>query len=320
VPPFQNNQIEEMDVDSDDVDDTVVLFNETNYYTSHLTQQEYEVAQLSNQFDNQIGEERVIQSQPKKKYDLRTRAGAPKATTSEKNKQVEVPPKPNPSKGMSSKTQPPPSSKHASPEIKEVDRPPASFILEHELSKIKILVPLTEFMKNEPFKKYIMKVLQPTSSIVSSNLISLKDENPTITVGPQIEDGSDASPSFYIYLNDHNKILHNFLMDSGASHNVMPIVVMEEIGLEITKPYQDMYSFDSKKLKCLGLIKYMVVSLAQLPMKSVVMDIVVADIPPNFGILLSITWAKKVGGSLQMDLTYATIPVFGGEHRRLYRE
>jgi hypothetical protein len=189
--------------------------------------------------------------------------------------------------------------------------------LEHELGKIKIPVPLTELLKNEPFKKSIMKVLQPTPSSVSFDVISLQDENPAITVGPHIEYGSDASPSFYISLNVHDKILHNFLMDSRASNNVMPKVVMEELGLEITKPYQDLYSFDSKKVKCLGLIKDMVVSLAQLPMKSVVMDIVVADIPPKFDILLSKTWAKKVGGSLQMDLTYATIPVFGGEHMRL---
>jgi hypothetical protein len=47
-------------------------------------------------------------------------------------------------------------------------------------------------------------------------------------------------------------------------------------------------------------------------MKSVVMDIVVVDILPNFGMCLSRTWAKKVGGYLHMDLTYATIPVFGG--------
>jgi hypothetical protein len=100
----------------------------------------------------------------------------------------------------------------------------------------------------------------------------------------------------------------------------MPKFVMEELGLEITKPYQDLYSFDSKKVKCLGVINDIVVSLTQLPMKSVVMDIVVVDIPPNFGMLLSRTWAKKVGGSLQMDLTYATIPMFGGEHMRLYRE
>jgi hypothetical protein len=55
-------------------------------------------------------------------------------------------------------------------------------------------------------------------------------------------------------------------------------------------------------------------------MKSMVMDIVVADVPPKFGMLLSRSWIKRLGGTLQMDLTYATIPVFGGEHRRLYRE
>jgi hypothetical protein len=55
-------------------------------------------------------------------------------------------------------------------------------------------------------------------------------------------------------------------------------------------------------------------------MKSVVMDIVVADFPPKFGMLLSISWIKRLGGTLYMDLTYATIHVFGGEHRRMYRE
>jgi hypothetical protein len=67
-----------------------------------------------------------------------------------------------------------------------------------------------------------MKFLQPTPSSVSSYVISLQDENPTITMGPHIEDGSDDSPPFYIYLNVHDKILHNYLMDLGASHNVMP--------------------------------------------------------------------------------------------------
>jgi hypothetical protein len=193
---------------------------------------------------------------------LRIRTWAPQTTTSNKKKQSKVPPKPNPNKGMSSKTQQPTSSKHVAPEIKEDDRPPTSFSLEHELIKINIPVPLTLLMKNEPFKKSIMKFLQPTSPSVSSDVISLQDEKPTITVGPHIEDGSDASTPFYIYLNVHEKILHNCLMDSGASHNVMTKVVMEELGMEITKPYQDLYSFDSKKVKYFGMIKDMVVSLA----------------------------------------------------------
>jgi hypothetical protein len=36
--------------------------------------------------------------------------------------------------------------------------------------------------------------------------------------------------------------------------------------------------------------------------------------------LLSRSWIKILGGTLEMDLTYSTIPVFAGEHRRLYRE
>jgi ribonuclease HI len=109
-------------------------------------------------------------------------------------------------------------------------------------------------------------------------------------------------------------------MDSGASHNLMPKTFMDELGLEFKKTYHDLYSFDSRKVKCLGVIKYLVVFLFQLPMKDVVMDIVVADVPPKFGMLLSRYWIKILGGTLHMDLSYATIPMFGGEHRRLYRE
>jgi hypothetical protein len=36
--------------------------------------------------------------------------------------------------------------------------------------------------------------------------------------------------------------------------------------------------------------------------------------------LLSRSWATKLGGSLQLDMTYATIPIFGGQFTQLYRE
>jgi hypothetical protein len=64
----------------------------------------------------------------------------------------------------------------------------------------------------------------------------------------------------------------------------------------------------------------LVVHLAQIPVKGVLMDIVVVDVPVNYGMLLSRSWASKLGGSLKMDMTYATILVFGGETMRLYRE
>jgi hypothetical protein len=45
-------------------------------------------------------------------------------------------------------------------------------------------------------------------------------------------------------------------------------------------------------------IKYLSISLFQLPMKSVVMDIEVVDVPPKFSMLLSRSWIKIVGGNL----------------------
>jgi hypothetical protein len=50
-----------------------------------------------------------------------------------------------------------------------------------------------------------------------------------------------------------------------------------------------------------------------------VMDVVVADIPPKYGMFLSRSWGDKLKGTLQLDMSYATIPVFG-QQRRLYRE
>jgi hypothetical protein len=95
---------------------------------------------------------------------------------------------------------------------------------------------------------------------------------------------------------------------------------MDRLGLKITRPYGDLYYFDLRKVKYLGMIKDLVVNLAHIPVKSVLMDVVVVDIPPKYGMLLSRSWGAKLGGSLQLDMTYATILVFGGQFTRLYRE
>lgn len=51
------------------------------------------------------------------------------------------------------------------------------------------------------------------------------------------------------------------MLDFGASHNLMPKAIMEKLGLDITREYHDLYSFDSGKVRCLGLIKDLVTIL-----------------------------------------------------------
>jgi len=88
------------------------------------------------------------------------------------------------------------------------------------------------------------------------------------------------------------------MLDPDASHNLMPRVIMEKLGLYVTRPYKYLYSFDSRKVRWLGLIKDLCVTLTQIPAKSVVMEIVVVDIPPKYGILLSRSWGENLQGTL----------------------
>lgn len=67
----------------------------------------------------------------------------------------------------------------------------------------------------------------------------------------------------------------------------MPKAIMERLGIDITREYHDLYTFDSGKVHCLDLIKDLVVSLDQISAKIFLMDVVVVDIPPWFGMLLS---------------------------------
>jgi hypothetical protein len=203
---------------------------------------------------------------------------------------------------------------------KETDKANTSYNFENELNKIKIPIPLVELAKNPTYRKQIAKVMGVYEPESHSDVINLEDDRPNITFGPHFEGFRDNVAPFYITLNIHDQLLHNCMLDSGASHNVMPKTIMERLGLQITRPYGDLYSFDSRKVKCMGMIKDLVVTLAQVPVKSVLMDVVIADIPPKYGMLLSRSWGAKLGGSLQLDMSYATIPIFGGQFTRLYRE
>jgi hypothetical protein len=95
-------------------------------------------------------------------------------------------------------------------------------------------VPLTELIKHDEFKKRFSELLQSEASCLPTGSINLQDEKPTVILGPMVEDRDDSSPPFYTSLNIHDKVLHNCLMDSGASHNLMSKTVMEELGLEVT--------------------------------------------------------------------------------------
>jgi hypothetical protein len=276
--PFQNNFVaDEEERETDDPEPKIHSLEVTPPFP-HLTQSAYEESLMDSQLNELSKGDKA--SGGRGRYNLRS------------DKRIATPDVPEPStrtekladevvanhRGKRAQLFSPIVQNHV-PEIREIPKPMSSFNFEHEIQKIRIPVPLTELIKHEEFKKRFSELLKSEASYPLADSINLQDERPAVVLGPMVEDKDDSSPPFYTSLNIHEKVLHNCLMDSGASHNLMPKIVMEELGLEVTRAYHDLYSFDSRRVQCLGVIKDLVVSLFQLPMKIMVMDIVVADVP-----------------------------------------
>lgn len=158
--------------------------------------------------------------------------------------------------------------------------------METKVGKLKIAIPLSELAKHEACRTQINRSLKITRIEDSVNLF---DDQPELIFG-LVMNGKTLEggiPPFYVSLNIHDKILHNAMFDSWEYHNLIPKSVMEKLDLDITRPYKGLFSFDSSQVRFLGLIKDLCVSLVQYPTKTILMDIVVADIPPKYGMLLS---------------------------------
>jgi hypothetical protein len=62
-------------------------------------------------------------------------------------------------------------------------------------------------------------------------------------------------PTFYISIENHNVALHNFLVDTGVSNNIMQLEVIEELGMNCTKYYEigeSIYAIDSRQVVAYG--------------------------------------------------------------------
>jgi len=123
---------------------------------------------------------------------------------------------------------------------------PTTFNVEKELERVKIPVPLFELSKNPGYKNQVSKWIQSSSIDADGDIISLQDEKPSMVFGSSSDMIDENVPPFYVTLKVHDFILYNCMLDSGASHNLMSKVIMDQLQLQITIPYHDLYTFDFK--------------------------------------------------------------------------
>jgi len=93
-----------------------------------------------------------------------------------------------------------------------------------------------------------------------------------------------------------NLLLHNYMLYSGDSTNVMALKAMNQLGLKITRPYRNVRGINSRAILVCGLIKDLKVNLDTYPNISLLMDVVVIDVPDALGMLLSRKWWQPPNG------------------------
>jgi hypothetical protein len=99
--------------------------------------------------------------------------------------------------------------------------------------------------------------------------------------------GNPFVPPFLLTFEVFNINLHNCLVDSGASSNVMPLSICKKLNAVLLKSDKHVIQLDKTQVKFIGELKDVMIRMATHPKFVQVIDIIVVDIPEAYGLLLS---------------------------------
>lgn len=123
-------------------------------------------------------------------------------------------------------------------------------------------------------------------------------------------------PPFFVSMLESDLCLHNCMYESSASSNVITKKVMNQLNLKVTRPYRNVCAMDSREVEVLGLQ----LKLANYLEITFQIDILVIDVLDAWDMLLSRKWGASLGGSIQINRSYATIPFSENTFVKLHRE
>jgi len=223
---FQNVVMEEEQVEEEDEIHCMEDKGSANFSTLVA----YEESLLQDQISREWDREAALQTSEQQRYNLRSKANNVKENPAQR---VVVPIE---QQNIRQKriVADPVILKAPAQEVRGLDKPPSPFSFELEFQKLKISVPLRELVKSEVFRKPILDALELKTTQTSTDYVNLQDDKLGVVLSPMTEPVDNNSPLFYVSLTIHDKILHNCLLDTGASNNLMPKAIMEELGLDIT--------------------------------------------------------------------------------------
>jgi hypothetical protein len=143
-------------------------------------------------------------------------------------------------------------------------------------------------------RENILKLLDDPSKRVEAFVTNPKQSQSKLVVNMR-----GKIPPFYISIENHDVALHNCLVNTDAMNNIMPLAVVEELGMICTKYFEtgeSIYVIDSRKVPSYGEIKDLYAWITTTPHIITVFNIIVVDLPLAYGVVVGRDWKSMIGG------------------------
>jgi hypothetical protein len=160
---------------------------------------------------------------------------------------------------------------------------------------LQALISVVDLMTGNGHKKNI-------SQIYSAN-------KPTVNTYTNDRKERPFVPPFLLTFEVFNKNLHNYLVDSGASSDVMPVVVCNKLGIVPLKSDKHVIQLEQTQVKVMGELKEVMIRIETHPNFVQVIDIIVVDILEAYGFLLSQYWSEKLNDYFSIDWAHLWLPL-----------
>jgi hypothetical protein len=118
-------------------------------------------------------------------------------------------------------------------------------------------------------------------------------------------------PPFLLTFEVLNINLHNRLVDSGVSSNVISLAICNKLGVIPLKSDNHVIHLDRTQVKVMGELKDVMIWIVTHPNFLQVIDIIVVDIAEAYGLLLSRYWSEKLNGYFSIEWEHLWLPLKG---------
>ena len=173
-----------------------------------------------------------------------------------------------------------------------------------DIKKTKKNISLFEICNLPQQRKKLLEAFDPQTS-KSQDDVQSEEEITEASIGG---DSKSQTLPFLLSFEIFNHNVHNCLVDSGASSNVMPLSVCRNINGQTTPSSCKIIQLDRKAFKVVGEMKNVLIRLSADERVCQFIAIMVEDIPESYGLILSRDWSVKLEGYFATNSSHFWFP------------